>query len=123
MLATFQTIGEWNKKEGGLVEITSKGDYVRSAISSAPDVEDFIRPYSLAILPDLDRVVSTSADMKEADLSRVVQVWRLSDLSLIKTISLDPGPRGNEHYDPAEPRVLSDGKTAVSYTHLTLPTN
>ena len=28
VLATFQTIGEGNKKEGGLVEITSKGDYV-----------------------------------------------------------------------------------------------
>ena len=116
VLATFQTIGEGNKKEGGLVEITSKGDYVRSAISSDPDVEDFIRPYSLAILPDLDRVVSTSADMKEADLSRVVQVWRLSDLSLIKTIPLKPGPRGNEHYDPAEPRVLSDGKTVLIST-------
>lgn len=116
VLATFQTIGEGNKKEGGLVEITSKGDYVRSAISSDPDVEDFIRPYSLAILPDLDRVVSTSADMKEADLSRVVQVWRLSDLSLIKTIALEPGPRGNEHYDPAEPRVLSDGKTVLIST-------
>ena len=116
VLATFQTIGEGNKKEGGLVEITSKGDYVRSAISSDPDIEDFIRPYSLAILPDLDRVVSTSADMKEADLSRVVQVWRLSDLSLIKTIPLEPGPRGNEHYDPAEPRILSDGKTVLIST-------
>ena len=54
--------------------------------------------------------------MKESELSRVVQVWRLSDLSLIKTISLDPGPRGNEHYDPAEPRVLSDGKTVLVST-------
>ena len=116
VLATFQTIGQENKKEGGLVEIDSNGKFVRSAIASDPDITDFIRPYSLAILPKINRVVSTSADMKEADHSNVIQVWRLSDLSLIKTIVLEPGPRGNEHLDPAEPRVLIDGKTVLIST-------
>ena len=54
--------------------------------------------------------------MKEADHCNVIQVWRLSDLSLIKTIVLEPGPRGNEHLDPAEPRVLIDGKTVLIST-------
>ena len=116
VLATFQTIGQDNIKEGGLVEIDPKGTFVRSAIASDPDVAKFIRPYSLAILPDINRVVTTSADMKEADHSNVVQVWNLSDLSLIKTIVLQPGPRGNEHLDPAEPRVLKDGKTVLVST-------
>ncbi|MBT6841017.1 MAG: hypothetical protein HOA15_03800, partial [Candidatus Marinimicrobia bacterium] len=116
VLATFQTIGEGNKKEGGLVEISPSGDLVRATISSDPSVEDFIRPYSLAILPNLDRVVSTSTDMRGADISRAVQIWQLSDLSLIKTIRFEPGPRGNENYDAAEPRVLRDGKTVLVST-------
>ena len=116
VLATFQTVGQENKKEGGLVEIDTEGKFVRSSIASDPGVSDFIRPYSLAILPGIDRIVSTSADMKEADHSNVVQIWSLSNLSLIKTIVLQPGPRGNEHLDPAEPRVLGDGKTVLIST-------
>ena len=116
VLATFQTVGQGNNEVGGLVEISPDGDFVRSSNASDPQVAEFIRPYSLAILPEIDRVISTSADMKQKDLSNVVQVWRLSDLSLIKTMTLKPGPRGNEHFDPAEPRILKDGKTVLIST-------
>jgi hypothetical protein len=45
-----------------------------------------MRPYSLAVLPDIDRVVSTSTDML-ADYGAHLQIWRLSDLSLLHTSS------------------------------------
>jgi hypothetical protein len=45
-----------------------------------------------------------------------VQVWRMSDLKLLRTIRLSPGPRGYGHEDPQEPRVLADGKTVLVQT-------
>jgi hypothetical protein len=44
------------------------------------------------------------------------QVWQLDDLSLIKTVVLEPGERGYEHRDPAEVRLLSDSVTAMMTT-------
>jgi len=44
------------------------------------------------------------------------QVWRLDDLSLIKTVVLERGERGYEHRDPAEVRLLSDSATAMLTT-------
>ena len=46
-----------------------------------------IRPYSLAVVPQLDRVVTTSADMHGMKAGRSVQVWRLSDLALLHTVA------------------------------------
>ena len=116
ILATFQTKGEGNNEEGGLVELDKNGRFIRAASASAREIEDFIRPYSLAIVPELDRVVSSSADMRAKDTSRVVQVWRLSDLSLIKTILIPPDPDGTEGRLSAEPRVLQDRKTVIIST-------
>jgi hypothetical protein len=48
--------------------------------------------------------------------SRAVQIWRLSDLTLLHTILLPPGPRGDENAMTAEPRVLSDGRTVLVNT-------
>jgi hypothetical protein len=48
--------------------------------------------------------------------SSAVQVWRLSDLTLLKTILLPPGSRGNENAMTAEPRVLEDGRTVLVNT-------
>jgi hypothetical protein len=47
-------------------------------------------------------------------LGRSVQVWRLSDLVLLHTVLLPPGPRGNEHQHPAEVRLLGDGKSVTN---------
>jgi hypothetical protein len=113
VLATFQMRGHGNAAPGGLVELSTEGRVLRASSAADPDVEGSIRPYSLAVVPALDRVVTTSSDMHEADVSRVVQVWRLSDLSLIKSFKLPPGPRGRENEEPAEPRLLSDGRTVA----------
>ncbi len=116
MLATLQMRGHDNAEAGALVELDAEGGVLRTADAADPDVDPFIRPYSLAVLPALDRVVTTSADMHASDESHVVQVWRLSDLGRVATVRLPPGPRGDEHVDPAEPRVLSDGRTVLVST-------
>lgn len=113
-LATFQYSGGFNHAAGGLVEFNPQGRVVRSTSAAVPGHPN-IRPYSLAIIPKLDRVVTGSADMMGAQVSHVAQVWRLSDLKLIKTMPLPPQP--DWFYDTAadssEPRLLADGKTVV----------
>jgi hypothetical protein len=113
-LATFQYSGGFNRAAGGLVELDPRGRVVRTASAAVPGHPN-IRPYSLAVAEKLDRVVTGSADMMGAQVSHVTQVWRLSDLKLIGTISLPPQP--DWFYDTAadssEPRVLADGRTVV----------
>ncbi|MCI0581448.1 MAG: selenium-binding family protein, partial [Chloroflexi bacterium] len=66
VLATFQGHGERNVDPGGLVELTDAGEVVRSGSAADPAAPGaLLRPYSLAIVPDLDRVVVTSYDMGE----------------------------------------------------------
>jgi hypothetical protein len=45
-----------------------------------------------------------------------VQFWRLSDLTLLKSIALKPGPRGDEQRYTGEPRLLPDGKSIYIHT-------
>jgi hypothetical protein len=73
--------------------------------------------YSAGIVASVDRVVTTSTDMMgDSPASRQLQIWRLSDLSLLRTIPLPDGPRGDEGLLTAEPRVLADGKTVLVST-------
>ncbi|MGB6605119.1 MAG: hypothetical protein WA747_01650 [Steroidobacteraceae bacterium] len=113
-LATFQYSGGYNHAPGGLVEFDPHGRVVRVASAAAPE-DPNIRPYSLTVVESLDRVVSSSADMMGAQTSHVAQVWRLSDLKLIKTMLLPQSPEGIDDTpaDSSEPRVLADGKTVV----------
>jgi hypothetical protein len=45
-----------------------------------------------------------------------LQVWRLSDLSLLHTFPLPDGKAGNEGLLTAEPRLMPDGKTVLVST-------
>ncbi|HEV2287515.1 MAG TPA: hypothetical protein VGR81_01020 [Candidatus Acidoferrales bacterium] len=111
-LSTFQQQGNDNTAAGGLVELDPQGRAIRSASAADPQVDSFIRPYSLEVVPSLDRVISSSADMYKKDDSHVIQVWRLSDLKLLKTIALPHGvlsPMIAEN--SSEPRVLADRRT------------
>ncbi len=114
-LATFQYIGE-NKAAGGLVELDPNGKLVRMTPSAGAGVRDYIRPYSMEVVPKLDRIVTSSSDMSyTAPHSHSIQIWRLSDLKLIKTIAL-PKPQldGDDvARDTSEPRLLSDGTTVL----------
>ena len=112
VIATFQMRGHKNDQPGALVELDPKGRVLRVTDAADPGVEKFIRPYSLAVVPALDRIVTSSADMHEKEISHVVQVWRYSDFKLLKSIYLQ-GPGG---VDSAEPRLLSDGRTVLVST-------
>jgi hypothetical protein len=116
VLATYQRGDHHNTTPGGLAEIARDGRIIRTSSAVEPTNKTFIRTYSLAIVPKLDRIVTTTADMDSAGVAETVQVWRLSDLKLLHTVPLPPGPRGKEHQDSAEPRLLPDGRTVLVNT-------
>ncbi len=109
VLATLQTEGAENALPGGLAELNPRGQTVRWGKAEAGG--ETVRPYSLAVVPELDRVVTGSADMRGMVDSWVVQIWRLSDLALLQTLSFP------EEWGPAaEPRLLADGTTVLAST-------
>ena len=115
VLVTFQMRGAGNAAPGGLVELDPAGGFVRGTFADDP-VDPELRPYSATPIPALDRVVSTTTDMFEENVGTSFQLWRLSDLTLLRTVRLPEGPRGNEHMDPAEIRLLADSTTAILTT-------
>jgi 56kDa selenium binding protein (SBP56) len=115
VLATFQTKGQGNEVAGGLVELDPSGALVRASDAADP-ADPEIRAYSVTPIPRLDRAVSTTSDMNAEANGTSFQLWRLSDLTLLKTVVLEPGERGYEHRDPAEVRLLSDSVTAMMTT-------
>lgn len=115
---------KFNLPPGGIAEVTSDGRLLRWASASVEGIDDKeITPYSLEVLPALDRVVSTSTSMIE-DTGVGIQVWRLSDLKLLHTLRIPGGsPHGMHatdttphHLFPGEPRLLQDGRTVMFAT-------
>lgn len=115
VIATFQNEQGSRDTTGGVVELTPSGDYVRSSAAAVPEYPE-IRPYSLFPVAKDDLLVSTTTDMTEGVTSDSIQLWRLSDLSLLKTLRLPAGTRGDENMAPAEPRLMDDGKTLLVNT-------
>lgn len=115
VLATFQNAQAGQQTTGGVVELTPSGRHVRSSSAADPEFPE-IRPYSLLPLPNDDLVVTTTSDMLEEVVTDSVQLWRLSDLSLLRTLRLPKGPGGYEQLDPAEVRLMADGKTLLVNT-------
>ncbi len=119
VLATFQMRHDSSGvRPGGLVEMTPAGAMVRSGPAEGPGVPEGIRPYSGAIVPALDRIVTSTTDMdaKNPYRANTVQIWRLSTLELLHTITLPAGPLGDESDLTAEPRLLADGRTVMVST-------
>ncbi|HQR17822.1 MAG TPA: selenium-binding protein SBP56-related protein [Gemmatimonadales bacterium] len=130
LLATFQGRGPGNTPPGGLVELDREGRFIRGTNARAPGFDSTqMRPYSLAVLPAIDRVVSTSTDMTD-EFGAHLQIWRLSDLALLSTVELPattagdghahegvPNRRNEDHHlFPGEPRTLADGRTVLLAT-------
>ena len=121
VLASFQYADQGGHmtmggKSGGLVEIDDTGKAVRSVSNADPAFADEgLLPYSLAILPKIDRVIVTNSPMGDDYLltSNTYQLFRLSDLKLLGTYRLDPGAALNGHVDPEEARVGPDGAAFV----------
>jgi hypothetical protein len=103
-------------KTGGLVEIDDQGKVIRSASNADPAFAGaLLTPYSLVVLPELDRVVSTNSSMHLDDIFAGVtyQIWRLSDLKLLKTAYFDVGENRYAQISPEEPRLGPDGSIFV----------
>lgn len=103
-------------KSGGLVEIDDGGNLVRAVSNADPAFPDEgLLPYSLAILPDIDRVFVTNSPMGDDYLltSNTYQLFRLSDLELLGTYRFDPGANLSGHISPEEPRIGPDGAAYV----------
>ena len=118
VLATFQMRhGTDGMAPGGLVELTSAGEQVRTSSAETPGLDPATRVYSAGVVPALDRIVTTTTDMHgDNAASRQLQIWRLSDLAPLHTITLPDGPIGDESRLTAEPRVLDDGRTVLVST-------
>jgi hypothetical protein len=108
------------RSTGGLVEMDERGNVIRSgSASDAAIANKSIYPYSVLALPDIDRAISTTTDMNEENKKATaewVQFWRLSDLTLLRSIALKPGRYGDEHQHTGEPRLLADGKSIYIHT-------
>lgn len=134
VLVTYQGQGA-GRPPGGLAELRRDGTAVRWARAAAPGVDSTeLLPYSLEVIPALDRVVTTSTSMT-ADVGVHVQLWRLSDLALLHTLAIpeapadapaphaghalaagsarDSGGVAAHHLLPGEPRLLADGRTVM----------
>src|SRR5262249_41684327 len=95
---------------------------VRWSSAATTEVDSLqIVPYSLTVLPQLDRIVSTSTHMIDS-VGVHIQIWRLSDLKLLHTLPVPLATAGHTHaaHDstqhhmyPGEPRVLADGHTVM----------
>lgn len=105
---------------GGIVEVDETGQEIRSGSASDTTIQDRqLFPYSVLPLPAMDRAVSTTTDMNDKNTkatSEWLQFWRLSDLTLLRSIALKPGPRGDENQFTGEPRLLPDGQSIYIHT-------
>lgn len=105
---------------GGLVEMDERGHAFLAGSAADTSITDrLIFPYSVLPIPAMDRAISTTTDMDHADTiatSRWIQLWRLSDLKLLRSIALPAGPRGDENRLTGEPRLLADGHSIYIHT-------
>lgn len=103
---------------GGLAEFDGEGKLVRvgwSRDSAFPGAR--IRTYALALVPGSDRIVTTSAPMDTETTANVIQIWRLSDLTLLNTLAVPSGAGDSAHVMPFEVRALADGSVFMNSYH------
>ncbi|MEO8575461.1 MAG: hypothetical protein ABI556_02115 [Gemmatimonadales bacterium] len=103
---------------GGVAEIDDKGKIVRYSSSIDPSFPGaHIRTYGITTLPLIDRMVTTSSPMDTERTANVVQVWRMSDLKLLKTVQVPEVASDSAYMYPFEVRTLADGKTVMMNTY------
>lgn len=107
------------RRGGGLVVMDERGVVKRVGSAFVPQIDSGVYPYSVLALPKIDRAISTATGMDEGDVpakGTAVQVWRLSDLTLLRTFQLPRGPRGDEQLYSGEVRMLPDGHSLYVHT-------
>lgn len=104
---------------GGIAEYGAEGVLLRMTLAGNAGGKP-VRPYAFALLPDIDRFVVTSAPMMETVSADVLQIYRYSDLTLLKSIDLPPGRLADgRQVDGSQragfgPRVLPDGSVFLN---------
>jgi hypothetical protein len=105
---------------GGLVLMDERGNLIRAGSATDPSVPDQrIFPYSVLQIPAVDRAVSTTTDMNTPNSGATgewIQFWRLSDLTLLRSLHVPPGPDGTGNKYTGEPKLLPDGKSVYVHT-------
>ena len=120
---------------GGLAMFDSMGKLIQTASASDPAFpEAKLRPYSPEVVPEIDRVLTSGRSMffREERADDVIQIWRLSDLTLLKTLSIPRIPpalgpecvlgvgdycRPEQYAGEAQPfeiRMLDDGSALLN---------
>ncbi|HEX6644333.1 MAG TPA: hypothetical protein VF037_06640 [Gemmatimonadales bacterium] len=102
---------------GGLALFSPEGDLLQAssaADSSFPGAR--LRVYAIDGSVESDRIVTTSSPMDTEVTAHVIQVWRLSDLSLLRTIVMPESAADSAWQYPFEIRFLPGGRTAMLNT-------
>lgn len=105
---------------GALARFTREGRLIRATSAADPAFAgQEMRTYSLDVSSATDLVLTTSVPMDPAETTSadVVQLWRLSDLTLKKTLPLAPSVGDSTSRYPFEVRFLGDGKSALLNTY------
>jgi len=121
VLATLQ-FGDGSRpgNPGGLGLFAPDGTLLRTVSSEDPAFPDArIRTYALDVANAGDRTITTSSPMTDEQTTHVVQIWRTSDLSLLRTLAV-PEVAGDtlHHRMPFEVRFLDGGSTALLNTFM-----
>jgi len=116
LLATVQfSTDSGAGRPGALAEFDEHGKLLRTGRSrDAAFPGARIRTYALAVVESADRVVTTSSPMDNEKTADVVQVWRLSDLTLLETLEVPATPGDSAHRYPFEVRALADGSVMMN---------
>ena len=132
VLATLQVKRSGYEPPGALVELDALGNLLRATSADVAGMDKKqLWPYSLLALPQIDRVITTNTEMGLPQWAKAkghgsshdahvlsdtnnVQIWRLSDLRLLSTVTLPASANGKSHLNPAEPRLVSDGSVYVN---------
>jgi hypothetical protein len=104
-------------RPGGVALFAADGSLLRTASSrddafaGAP-----IRTYSADISEATDRAITVSSPMGTERTADVIQLWRLSDLTLLRTLPLPVMTADTSYHYPFEVRFLPGGGEAVLNT-------
>ena len=119
VIATLQhSEGNIAGNPGGIARFTPEGKLlgaVSSADSTFPGAD--LQPYSLSVSEATDRFVTTSSPMANVRTADLVQVHRLSDLKLLKTIPMPVAETDSAWHYPFEVRMLPGGRSAFLNTY------
>ena len=118
VLATLQFgDGKHPGNPGGVALLSSRGEVLKTASSGDRRFPGAaIRTYSLDVAPTADRFITTSAPMDGGSSADVVQVRRLSDLTVIRTLPLPESAPDSTFHWPFEVRFLPGDSTALLNT-------